>query len=95
MDRWLPYVTGGVAYGNVRFADSGGAVNGTTSRAGWTIGGGYEYGVATNWSAKVEVLYVDLGSAGLPCQVVGGVACGTSTQTFKASIVRGALNYRF
>jgi outer membrane immunogenic protein len=94
-DRWLPYVTGGVAYGSVNFVDSGGAVHGTTTRAGWTVGGGVEYGFTRNISAKVEYLYANLGSAGLPCAVPGGVVCGTSTQTFNVNIVRAGLNFRF
>jgi outer membrane immunogenic protein len=95
VDHWLPYVTGGVAYGSVNFSDSGGAVNGTTTRVGWAVGAGIEYAFLRNLSARIEYLFVNLGSAGLPCQVPGGVACGTSSQTFSTSMVRGGLNVRF
>jgi outer membrane immunogenic protein len=94
-DRFLPYVTGGVAYGAVNFVDSGGAVNGTTTRAGWAAGAGIEYSFNRTLSAKVEYLYADLGSAGLPCVVPGGVVCGTSSQKFDVSILRGGLNFHF
>jgi outer membrane immunogenic protein len=93
-DNWLAYATGGIAYGNVHIQDSAGAVHGGTTRAGWTAGAGLEYAVTRNVSARVEYLYVDLGSAGVPCATVAG-ACGISTQTFNESIVRGGFNFRF
>jgi outer membrane immunogenic protein len=56
------------------------------------FGGGVEYAFADHWSAKAEYLYVDLGSA----------TCGSSCSgndpfdvTFKTSIIRGGLNYKF
>jgi outer membrane immunogenic protein len=91
---WLPYLTGGVAYGNVHIQDSAGAVHAGTTRTGWTGGGGLEYALNRNWSARVEYLYIDLGSAGVPCATAAG-ACGTSTQNFNESVVRGGVDYRF
>lgn len=41
-DRWLPYVTGGVAYGDIQVNQITG--NASTTRAGWTAGGGLEVG---------------------------------------------------
>ena len=41
----------------------------SNTRAGWTAGGGLEWMFMPNWSAKVEYLYYDLGSASYP---VGG-----------------------
>jgi outer membrane immunogenic protein len=69
-DRALFYVTGGAAWGTVRttdtFASTGGTVFQTTSnsttRGGWTLGGGVEYAFWNNFSLKVEYLYVDLGT---------------------------------
>lgn len=34
----------------------------SATKTGWTAGGGIEGALAGNWSAKVEYLYVDLGS---------------------------------
>jgi outer membrane immunogenic protein len=82
---WLPYATGGVAYGNVHIQDSAGAVHAGTTRAGWTAGAGIEYAFTKNVSARVEYLYVDLGSDGVPCAVAAG-SCGMSTQTFGESL---------
>jgi outer membrane immunogenic protein len=72
-DRVLFYATGGAAWGDVRIQTvnsagvsppSGTPTNGTTStRGGWTAGGGVEANIAqTPLSAKLEVLYFDLGS---------------------------------
>jgi outer membrane immunogenic protein len=92
--NWLPYVTGGVAYGDVHIQDSAGAVHAGTTRAGWTAGGGIEYALNQNWSVRAEYLYIDLGSGGVPCATVLG-SCGISTQTFTESVARGGIDYRF
>lgn len=36
------------------------------SRVGWALGGGAEYAITSNWSLKVEGLYVDLGEGRRP-----------------------------
>jgi outer membrane immunogenic protein len=69
VDRLLVYATAGLAVGEVKSAYYQLFLNGPSSsgsdsptRVGWTAGGGFEYAFAGNWSAKVEYLYVDLGS---------------------------------
>jgi outer membrane immunogenic protein len=87
-DRFLPYVTGGVAFGDVK-ASAAGFGSTTDTNAGWTLGGGIEAAIAGPWTAKVEYLYVDLGSTS--CS-----GCLLSTNVdFHANIVRGGINYRF
>jgi outer membrane immunogenic protein len=92
-DRWLPYVTGGGAYGNVKATTS--AAGGVTlteassSQLGWTIGAGIEYAFMGNWSAKLEYLYVDLGSFD------AGIAPAVNNVSFTENIVRAGLNYKF
>jgi|SRR5579862_6027817 len=84
-DRFLPYITGGAAFGNVKNTVAG--IGSTDqSNVGWTIGGGLEASIAGPWSAKVEYLYVDLGDSG---SVLG------STADFRSNVVRAGLNYRF
>ena len=39
-----------------------GAVSASSSQLGWTAGAGLEYAFMGNWTAKLEYLYVDLGS---------------------------------
>jgi outer membrane immunogenic protein len=97
-DRWMPYITGGWAYGH-------GEVSGTTvvgvvgtsfsasqDYSGWTIGGGVEWAFQNNWSAKIEYLYIDFGDG--PTVAVSpalNIASGKLTD----NIVRVGVNYKF
>jgi outer membrane immunogenic protein len=85
MDRFMPYVTGGAAFGDIRTSVAG-VGTGSTTKAGWTLGAGVEFAVAQPWTVKLEYLYADLGRG-------GGV--GGSDASFRANILRAGLNYRF
>ena len=90
-DRFLPYVTGGAAFGDIR-ASTPGFAGSSTTNAGWTVGAGIEFAIAGNWTAKAEYLYVDLGN--FNC----GLGCGTAAVnhvSFSDNILRGGFNYRF
>jgi outer membrane immunogenic protein len=89
--NWLPYVTGGLAVGELNAWDSLFPASGSDFRAGWTVGGGVEVGITRNWTAKIEYLYVDLGSQQM-FNIVPGVP---ETVSFTANIIRGGINYRF
>ncbi len=84
-DRFLPYITGGAAFGNIHNTIAGFGSS-DQSRAGWTLGGGLEYGLSGPWSIKAEYLYVDLGH--------GGTVAGSNAD-FKTNLVRVGVNYRF
>src|SRR5207302_10388182 len=68
--KWLPYITGGLAVGDLDFSQRivGGDIpvvqGGSTSdtQAGWMLGGGLEYVLTGHWRARVQYQYVDLGS---------------------------------
>ncbi len=68
-DRFMPYVTGGLAVGDIK-ASLPGFAGGSATNVGWTAGGGIEFAIAGHWTAKAEYLYVDLGH--FSC----GIACG-------------------
>jgi len=89
-DRFMPYLTGGLALGDIK-ASLPGFTGGSTTNAGWTIGGGIEFAIVGHWTAKAEYLYVDLGS--FNC----GLSCGAVTQnvSFTTNLLRGGVNYRF
>jgi outer membrane immunogenic protein len=94
-DRWLPYFTGGAAFGKVEANSTNPAAPGASdTRTGWTVGGGLEYAFLGNWSAKIEYLYVDLGSFDCNAACSGAAAVG-STVDFKTNIIRAGLNYKF
>lgn len=85
VDRFMPYVTGGLAVGDIKNTITGlGTANET--KAGWTAGAGVEYAFNGPWSIKAEYLYVDLGRGG---------AIGGSNAKFQTNVVRAGLNYRF
>jgi outer membrane immunogenic protein len=104
-DHALLYVTGGLAIGTVKttgsFGHFGGTVvissSNTTTRTGWTIGGGLEYALTQNWSAKVEYLYVDLGSFDtlLPSSPAGAPDSTTVHNKYTDNVARVGLNYQF
>jgi len=107
--NWLIYATGGFAYGKVNaethltFIDIFGVTSAqyhgaaSTTRTGWTIGGGAEAAVAGNWTAKLEYLYYDLGSVevlGVRTPVLPTLFT-VNDQDVRGHIVRFGLNYRF
>ena len=69
--RALVYVTGGAAFARLKFEQSysepdfpaSGNSAAVDVKAGWTIGAGYEYAFANNWSARAEYLYARFNSA--------------------------------
>jgi len=90
IDRLMPYVTGGAAFGDIKMTPVGGGSE-TATNVGWTVGGGVEYAFMGAWSAKVEYLYVDLGSA-----TCSAATCGVDTDvSLTTNIVRGGVDYHF
>lgn len=89
-DRWLPYVTGGAAFGDIETSTPAGGSQ-FTDKVGWALGGGIEYAFASPWSAKIEYLYTDLGTA-----TCDAAHCGTSTDaSFRTNTVRVGINYHY
>jgi outer membrane immunogenic protein len=99
--NWLLYATGGLAYGEVDTSATitSGALAASssfdTTRLGWTVGGGVEAFLSRNWSAKVEYLYVDLGSFSNTFTGVGTFTPVTLSTHVTDNIVRAGLNYHF
>jgi outer membrane immunogenic protein len=90
-DRFMPFVTAGAAFGDIR-ASTPGFAGANNTNAGWTVGAGLEFAIAGNWTAKAEYLYVNLGK--LNC----GLSCGlavTDNVSFTTNLVRAGVNYRF
>ena len=87
----MPYVTGGLAVGDIK-ASTPGLPGGSSTNTGWTVGGGLEFALPGNWTAKAEYLHVDLGH--FDCATNCG---GTPTDnvSLHSDIVRAGVNYRF
>lgn len=100
-DQFLPFVTGGFAWGRMN-ADlswtltqvTGGPTAtyaGSQSQTlfGWALGAGFEYALAQQCSAKVEYLYVDLDKENFFSGIQGGGSFG-----LRDHIVRVGVNFR-
>jgi outer membrane immunogenic protein len=109
----LLYGTGGLAYGELT---TGGSITGnglagvpvtvafpgtSSTRVGWTAGVGVEGKIAQNWTAKLEYLYMDLGSVSagpisttilVPLRAPAGVSYSSG---FTDNILRVGVNYQF
>jgi outer membrane immunogenic protein len=112
-DRILVYATGGAAWqelessGSLTLAGAGTfpVLNSTTTKAGYTLGGGIEAALWGNWSAGIEYLYIDTGTravATVPLSAALGTLLATPAGTTVAetiqmndSIARLRINCRF
>jgi outer membrane immunogenic protein len=101
--QMLLYVTGGLAVGGVSATSNLDFVASTqynssvtSTRTGWTLGGGIEYALSGGWSAKAEYLYYDLGTVSATEPISPDPPYTTQTD-FKVTgnIVRAGLNYKF
>lgn len=62
LDRLMPYITGGLAYGNMHGTTTFGPGYVTDEWVlGWTAGTGIEYAATDNILVRAEYLYVDFG----------------------------------
>jgi outer membrane immunogenic protein len=99
-ERTVVYATGGLAYGQT--STSYLVDLGAKTKVGWTVGAGFEYMIAQNWSFKTEYLYVDLGKDALdlsPLAAFGGggvIPAGVSlSEQTRLHVVRAGVNYHF
>ena len=71
---------------------TGASVNTTSTTGGWLIGGGIEYGVAPNWTLKVEYDYLGLSNWTNPGPLLPGDTFTTSRQI---NMFMVGANYKF
>lgn len=106
-DNWLIYGTGGFAlarFSHYNIQITCGPANPTCMGAGlfnpetlystlkgWTVGGGFEFGFAPNWTAKLEYLYTDYGTA----EQTGVIFNRRYVAHLTTNVVRLGVNYRF
>jgi outer membrane receptor protein involved in Fe transport/opacity protein-like surface antigen len=93
-DRTLVYGTAGAGAGELRSiaAIPAGTTSTTVTYGSWTAGGGVEYGITDNLSARLEYLRLDKGH--IATGVIGPPAT-TITSRVQDHLVRAGLNYRF
>jgi outer membrane immunogenic protein len=103
----IAYVTGGLAVGEIMtagtvfgFDGDGNAVNTIVSshntKAGWTVGGGVEARLFDNWTARIEYLYLDLGSVTtMPATASNATIATAFNSRVTDNLVRLGVNYKF
>ena len=74
--KWLPYVTGGLALGDIDLQQRISETDDWTqtrskseTNVGWFVGGGLQYALAKHWSVRGQYQYIDLGDVGLSYRV--------------------------
>ena len=68
----------------------------STSRTGWTAGGGMEIALQRNWSAKLEYDFMDFGTRNYPIDLTPtSIALATADIKQRIQVVKFGLNYRF
>jgi outer membrane immunogenic protein len=87
LNNVLFYGTAGLAFGELTGQTFGGLSESHTN-AGWTVGLGAEVGLARNWSAKLEYLYVDLNDSNF-------VITGNQQNGYRFGLLRAGVNYHF
>ncbi len=95
MGSWTPFVTGGLAWASMRHSRTDfttGFEDATSSglRAGYVVGGGVDHALDGNWSARLEYLYTNLGSAGFTFN-----SGARYESQYDLHRLRVGLNYRF
>jgi outer membrane immunogenic protein len=93
------YVTGGAAFAHVtnRFGVVGAAPpvpEISKTRSGWTFGGGIETELTSRWSARLEYLYMNLGTSTLDDSVSLGAPLHIDYEN-RFQVVRAGLSYKF
>jgi outer membrane immunogenic protein len=96
--HFLFYATAGGAAGDFRLtANPSGAFHNPTPPLGWAAGAGVEYLFTDSISAKIEYLYVNLGTVGCPTGTLCSAdnASNSGSVSFKENLVRAGVNYKF
>lgn len=89
----LLYGTGGWAYGGLQNTNTAAAIETlSTTKGGWTAGGGLEYAFTPNVSGKVEYRYYDFGRVGLGAPANGALPYSVSNSFHTVTI---GLNYKW
>ena len=96
--RWLPYVTGGIATGDLDFRQhirsnfgNGGVFyrqggDSSDTNIGWMVGGGLEYAITNHWRVRGQYQYIDLGDTSFNSSGIPAAAFSTFTGHHEASL---------
>ncbi len=99
MDKFLPFITGGLAIGDMTLSSfdnvSPGTPEGKDSNTmiGWTIGAGLEVAVTENISVKAEYNYVDFGKEDF--DLTDNTFFGVENRDMDIHLVKFGVNWQF
>ncbi|QND68088.1 porin family protein [Mesorhizobium loti] len=85
VDRFLPYIAGGVAFGDIDISTNTVAPSFGDTFTGWTIGAGLDYAMTDNLLLRAEYRYTDFGTESF---TIGDV-------DLKTNEVRFGIAYKF
>jgi outer membrane immunogenic protein len=95
-DRWLPYLTAGVAFSDLHASLGNPVLTSDSSfRTSFVVGGGVEWAFTQQWSAKFEYLYTDMGGFYYDTNNTCGAFPNCSVEDVKLHQFRLGLNYKF
>jgi outer membrane immunogenic protein len=100
-DRTMIYAKGGAAFINEDFfvnATPGGALLASfadETRWGWMVGGGIEWGITENWSAKIEYNFMDFREDTFRFRTPAGAFFADARIDQQMHVVKAGINYRF
>jgi len=103
--QWMLYATGGLAFGEADYSFSWSNPGGASGRQayslssnqtlwGWVVGGGIEAVLSDQWTAKLEYLYLDLGTQSINTLDIDGAPFNVNNAV-RDQILRVGLNYHF
>jgi outer membrane immunogenic protein len=97
-NNWLLYAKGGWADANIR-TEGTNPVNGSTAaprqwQSGWTIGGGIDYLVASNWIVGMDFNYYNIGFDRSAVASNGGTTTWSNASA-NVYAVTGRISYKF
>ena len=91
-----PTFTSAVAFlGGPVIASTSTAGSTNTTKTGWVFGGGAEWAISGPWSAKLEYLYMDLGTVNTSFAGPAPFTLVNTSSRITDNIVRVGVNYRF
>jgi outer membrane immunogenic protein len=95
-DRALLYATGGAEFASFETSVTGfrGVDQTSTTRTGWTVGGGIEYAVTGNWSIRAEYRFADFGRFSVATPITFGFGSFVNHHETE-NAVRAGVSYKF
>lgn len=109
-DRFMPYVTGGLAIAETKHtlgcsvainSNSNGCAIGefetskSKTKVGYAVGAGVEYAVTNNWTIKTEYLYTDLGKTKMKLHDINYPNAAERKFKMHSNEIRFGVNYKF